>query len=294
LVCAVHILKNGKSIVSESVSSLVHQIRKAHEGSTSLYGCVGLTGTPVQNSLDELFCTVNCVLPGILGSIEMFRAHFVRPIKLTLDSTPLDVELERQRAKQLVSIMQIISLRRTKSLIASQLPNKTDSVVFCQMSEVQLRAYQRLLDSPDFMVLKSMRKQCECQSERGIYQCCHAEEIKTGIIWKHFHPFDRACERCPSCIVLPCLIMLAKLANHIDLLKPSSDCTADNREFATSITRLAFGNELQSQNGPISDQQCSTFSEMLQATTGTGKVVIISMYLTCFSCIYIFVCFLVL
>ena len=45
-------------------------------------------------------------------------------------------------------------LRRTKALIQDQLPTKADHVLFCDMSPLQQRAYDRLLMSPDFIIFQ--------------------------------------------------------------------------------------------------------------------------------------------
>ena len=45
-------------------------------------------------------------------------------------------------------------LRRTKTLIQDQLPTKADHVLFCDMSPLQQRAYDRLLMSPDFIIFQ--------------------------------------------------------------------------------------------------------------------------------------------
>lgn len=48
----------------------------------------------------------------------------------------------RQRAEQLNILLQRFMLRRTKAIISGLLPKKQDHIVFCQLSELQLRAYK--------------------------------------------------------------------------------------------------------------------------------------------------------
>lgn len=61
-------------------------------------------------------------------------------------------------------------------------------------------------------------------------QCCHPtpakEELETAVLWRHQHPEDkypggdeRCCERCPFCILLPCLSKLYQLSSHLTLLQ---------------------------------------------------------------------------
>ena len=63
-------------------------------------------------------------------------------------------------------------LRRTKAIIAHQLPKKRDNIVFCQLAPLQMKVYKRALQLPDVqnLILKA-REECPCGSGKFIYKC---------------------------------------------------------------------------------------------------------------------------
>jgi superfamily II DNA or RNA helicase len=93
-----------------------------------------LTGTPVENSVRDLWSIMNFVLPGYLGSREEFRDRYELPIGR-------GSEPERQRlAKRLRPFM----LRRLKRGVLKDLPEKLEQTAFCNLSGEQRELYARL------------------------------------------------------------------------------------------------------------------------------------------------------
>ncbi len=91
-----------------------------------------LTGTPVENRLEELWSLFRYLMPGFLGSLDAFRDRFSRPIEAG------DVKAKdalRRRVKPYV-------LRRLKGQVAKELPPLTDIVVRCEMGAEQRRVYE--------------------------------------------------------------------------------------------------------------------------------------------------------
>jgi hypothetical protein len=113
---------------------------------------IACTGTPVENSLADLWCLFDLVQPGLLGSLEAFGKTYRRPI-----------ECETEELKQTLSTLQKLiapqTLRRTKADIASELPAKYFAVKACDADllefkprlddserlEIQLSEHQRVL-----------------------------------------------------------------------------------------------------------------------------------------------------
>jgi superfamily II DNA or RNA helicase len=93
-----------------------------------------LTGTPVENSLTDLWTQLNFVNPGLLGSLAFFRREFARPI---------EKNNEEEKENRLRKIIQPFIMRRTKEMVVSELPPVTEQVIHCDMSEEQAAIYER-------------------------------------------------------------------------------------------------------------------------------------------------------
>ncbi|XP_042224225.1 DNA repair and recombination protein RAD54B-like isoform X2 [Homarus americanus] len=106
-----------------------------------------LTGTPVQNDLQELFALVEFVNPGVLGSSLSFRHIYEDPIIASQqpNASQTEKELGASRATQLNKITSLFILRRTQDIINRYLPPKVEFVVFCQPSETQVSVYMDLV-----------------------------------------------------------------------------------------------------------------------------------------------------
>ncbi|XP_069701222.1 DNA repair and recombination protein RAD54B-like isoform X2 [Periplaneta americana] len=107
-----------------------------------------LTGTPIQNDLQELYALVNFINPGILGSSVEFRRYFEEPI---LASRQPSVEKEvrklgEERAMELNHRTSWFILRRTQEVIDKYLPKKQEMVVFCRSTPIQQAMYEEAVD----------------------------------------------------------------------------------------------------------------------------------------------------
>jgi SNF2 family DNA or RNA helicase len=96
-----------------------------------------LTGTPIENSLADLWAQINFTNPGVLGSLEFFRKEFADPIERVWDKD--EKELKQARLQKLISPF---ILRRTKNEVLEDLPDLTESVQFCSMEEGQKQIYE--------------------------------------------------------------------------------------------------------------------------------------------------------
>ncbi|KAM7319903.1 hypothetical protein ACRRTK_021586 [Alexandromys fortis] len=108
-----------------------------------------LTGTPVQNDLQEFFTLVDFVNPGILGSLSSYRKIYEEPIIMSREpsSSTEEKELGERRAAELTALTGLFILRRTQEVINKYLPPKIESVVFCRPGALQLELYRELLSS---------------------------------------------------------------------------------------------------------------------------------------------------
>jgi superfamily II DNA or RNA helicase len=94
-----------------------------------------LTGTPVENSVRDIWSILHFALPGYLGTREEFRERYELPIGR--GSEPEKTRL----AKRLRPVM----LRRLKSQVVKELPEKIEQVTYCDLSPAQEQLYKKLL-----------------------------------------------------------------------------------------------------------------------------------------------------
>ena len=93
---------------------------------------ITLTGTPIENSTFDLFAQMSFVNRGFFGSVQKFRDDY---------STPIDKDGNESIAGELNRIINPFVLRRTKEKVASELPDKTEDILYCEMEPDQRRVY---------------------------------------------------------------------------------------------------------------------------------------------------------
>ncbi len=98
---------------------------------------IALTGTPIENRLDELWSIFQFILPGYLGSAEHFRARYEIPIVRGQD------HFAKEKLKRLIAPFK---LRRVKSEVLQDLPPKVEDVRMCELSPHQQALYRTLVD----------------------------------------------------------------------------------------------------------------------------------------------------
>ncbi|MBN2892495.1 MAG: DEAD/DEAH box helicase [Bacteroidales bacterium] len=94
---------------------------------------VVLTGTPIENSLRDLWTQLNFVNKGILGSFSFFRENFISPIERTNNE---------ETKEELKKIIAPFILRRTKEEVVKDLPEIEEQTVICEMTEEQATLYE--------------------------------------------------------------------------------------------------------------------------------------------------------
>jgi SNF2 family DNA or RNA helicase len=129
------VIKNPASMLYKTVTRLKSEFKLV------------LTGTPVENSLTDLWTQLNFVNPGLLGDLSYFRREFAKPIEKTGDD---------EKELKLRKIIQPFILRRTKEMVARDLPPVTEQTVFCDMTDEQFKLYDEEKSSVRNSILKNI------------------------------------------------------------------------------------------------------------------------------------------
>ena len=108
-----------------------------------------LTGTPIENSLIDLWSQLQFVNPGILGDLKYFRSKFFQPIERKGSKT------SENRFRQIINPF---ILRRTKNEVAKELPELTEKIHFCQMTPEQKEIYEKRKSEIRNFILESTKK----------------------------------------------------------------------------------------------------------------------------------------
>jgi superfamily II DNA or RNA helicase len=114
---------------SSQIARVVRGLRAGHR--------LALTGTPIENSLRDLWAIFAFVEPGLLGTEGSFRRRFEVPIA---DGDSTAVAVLRSRLEPFV-------LRRTKEDVAPELPERTEVVLECDLSPLQKRLYRGVAEA---------------------------------------------------------------------------------------------------------------------------------------------------
>jgi SNF2 family DNA or RNA helicase len=146
-----------------------------------------LSGTPIENTLTDLWAQMNFLNRGLLGDLNFFRTHFATPIE------KYDDKIVVSRLQRLV---QPFLLRRTKQEVTPELPELTELVRYCEMTDMQRSLYEEEKSKARNEIIESIE-------ELGVSQS--------------------------SIMILRALMRLRQLAIHPAMLNP--DYTADSGKF---------------------------------------------------------------
>ncbi|XP_040898844.1 DNA excision repair protein ERCC-6-like 2 isoform X2 [Toxotes jaculatrix] len=210
-----HKIKNPSSQITQAMKELKCKIR------------IGLTGTILQNNLEELWCVMDWAIPGCLGTLGHFKNKFSDPIEQGQrhSATKRALATGRKTVKALVRRISRWFLRRTKALIKEQLPKKNDRVVYCSLTDFQKTVYQTVLDTEDVKLLLRSSEKCDCQSGCTRRSCCY-EKSSEGVQMKALY--------------FSYLAILRKVANHVALLQSTAGTSKKQEKYVGAICQKVF------------------------------------------------------
>jgi SNF2 family DNA or RNA helicase len=120
-----------------------------------------MSGTPLQNNTFDIFAQMNFLNPGMLGSIEFFRQEF---------AIPIDKFGDPDRKDHLRKLLYPFILRRTKEQVARDLPEKTETILFCEMEDEQRKVYDAYRNDYRDKILGTIESQGIQKSQLTILQ----------------------------------------------------------------------------------------------------------------------------
>lgn len=137
-----------------------------------------LTGTPMENNLDELWSLLSFSTPGLLGS----RRHFARHYR-----TPIERDGNARRFAALSARVAPFMLRRTKAQVLTELPPKSEVLVTVPLGRQQRDLYESVRMTMEARVRSALRARGLARSQIVVLDallklrqvCCHPSLVKT-------------------------------------------------------------------------------------------------------------------
>ncbi|PAN25126.1 hypothetical protein PAHAL_4G277400 [Panicum hallii] len=191
-----------------------------------------LTGTPLQNNLEELWALLNFLLPNIFNSSEDFSQWFNKPFESNGDNSPDEALLSEEEnlliINRLHQVLRPFVLRRLKHKVENELPEKIERLVRCEAS-----AYQKLLMTrveENLGGIGAVKVRSVHNSVMELRNICnhpylsqlHVEEIE-GYLPKHY---------------LPSIVRLCGKLEMLDRLLPKLKATDHRVLLFSTMTRL--------------------------------------------------------
>ena len=119
-----------------------------------------LTGTPLENSVLDLWSIFDFLMPGYLGSAQDFRERYEAPI-----AREKSADAQARLARRLKPFI----LRRLKREVAADLPAKIEQVTFCELNDEQRALYQQVMEFSRKEVLEAVGAQGVARSRLVIF-----------------------------------------------------------------------------------------------------------------------------
>jgi len=154
------VLKNPRTQVSKAARTITADAR------------IALTGTPVENRLEDLWALLNLVAPQLFGHKAQFRRRFIRPI----------ADGSLAAATRLRGVIEPVVLMRKKSQVAASLPPKIHANLICDLTVEQQQLYDRLLEQAidDGFGSGAQRQARVLATLTALKQVCNHPRLVTG------------------------------------------------------------------------------------------------------------------
>lgn len=174
-----------------------------------------LTGTPIENTLIDLWTQLNFVNRDMLGSQKFFKDYFVKGIE----------RHDENIANQLKRIIKPFIFRREKQEVAKDLPPLTEQVRYCRMSEAQEKLYETEKSKVRNMIFESIEKETFQKTTINVLQALMRLRLLAN------HPqlvegahgtsgkFDEVLRMLPNIIHHHKVLIFSSFVRHLDLFR---------------------------------------------------------------------------
>jgi len=153
-------IKNPKTKMAKAVKELTTEYKLA------------LSGTPIENNLEELWSIFSFLMPGFLGDLKFFKNYYQKEIE-----NNNSIKKMEQLRKKITPFI----LRRTKEVVAKELPSKTEIIKYAKFDTSEARLYESVRVAMEKKVKEAISKKGLNRSHIAILDallklrqiCCH-------------------------------------------------------------------------------------------------------------------------
>ena len=220
-------IKNATSQTAQAVKQLTSQHKLA------------LSGTPIENKLEELWSVFDFLMPGFLFTMADFNSRYVNPIMEHQDKV-----VEKRLKLQIYPFI----LRRMKRDVAKDLPDKVENIAYCELTDDQRDFYLQVLDSTKEELFKSIEQNGLEKSRLSIFSallrmrqiCCHPRlydknNVKNVISSGKFEKLKVMLEEIIS--EKHRILLFSQFVDMLDIVKAWLDKSGIRYEYLTGKTK---------------------------------------------------------
>ena len=222
--------QNIKNAMSQTAQA-VKKLQSSHK--------LALSGTPIENKLEELWSVFDFLMPGFLFSVADFNSRYVYPIMERQDKI-----VEKRLKLQIYPFI----LRRMKRDVAKDLPDKVENIAYCELTDEQKDFYLTVLDSTKEELFKSIEQNGLEKSRMSIFSallrlrqiCCHPrlydkDNVKNIIKSGKFEKLKVMLEEIVD--EGHRILLFSQFVDMLDIIKAWLDKTGIKYEYLTGKTK---------------------------------------------------------
>ncbi len=140
-----YIILDESQVIKNPTSNIAKAVKKLRSKNKLI-----LTGTPLENTTMDLWSQMSFINPGLIGTQSFFKQEFLIPIEKKADES---------KTKKLNAVIKPFILRRHKSQVATELPDKVEHIQYSTMTAEQQKRYDEVKSHYRNLILEQIDKQ---------------------------------------------------------------------------------------------------------------------------------------